>query len=84
MGLLALISAQEQRLLRISHIPTPQEKDRSLFMLVPAERHDDCEIGRRLMSVEASLVVRTQLLWPLSFETSGALQFSDYLLRFHT
>ena len=30
------------------------------------------EIGRRLRSAEASLVVRIQLLWPLSFETSGA------------
>ena len=83
-GLLALTSAQEKGLLRISSIPTPKEKDRSLSMLVSAERHGDCKIGRRLMSAEASLVVRIQLLWPLSFETSGALQFSDPLLGFHT
>ena len=30
------------------------------------------EIGRRMRSAEASLVVRILLLWPLSFETSGA------------
>ena len=75
---------QEQGLLRISPIPTPQEKDRSLSMHVPTERHRDCEIGRHLMSAEASLVVLIQLLWPISFETSGALQFSDHLLGFHT
>ena len=82
--LLALTSAQEQGLLRILPIPTLQEKDLFLSMLVPAERHGDYEIGRRLMSAEASLVVRIQLLWLLSFETSGALQFSDHVLGFHT
>ena len=44
-------------------------------MPVPTERHGGCEIGQRLMSAEASLVVHIQLLWPLAFETSGALQF---------
>ena len=42
------------------------------------------EIRRGLMSAEASLVVRIQLLWPLLFETFGALQFSDDLFGFHT
>ena len=54
--------SQEQGLLRISPVPTPQEKDSSLSVLVPVERHDDCEIGRRLMSAEACLVVCFQLL----------------------
>ena len=41
LGLLAQTFAQDQGLLRMSPIPTPQEKDRSFSMLVSVERHSD-------------------------------------------
>ena len=49
--LLALASAQEQGLLRISPIPTPQEKDRSLSMVVPGKHQSLAMTAKGILMV---------------------------------
>ena len=72
LGLLTLTFAREQGLLRILPIPHSSVERSFPFPCLYLQNDTVTEIGRRLRSAEASLVVRIQLLWPLSFETSGA------------